>query len=202
MVALFNVDGRFHAVSNRCPHRGGPLGQGFVDGAEVSCPWHNWTFDVTTGGQHDQQRHDRAVPRGEGRGRAGLRPNPGPARRRGMTSPRLVLALLAAAGLASAQEPVRPLPADQVAPPTFAAEVEQVVVDLVVVDKEGDPVPGITRDDLVITEDGVEQSVVSFEAVVLPDEPADEAAPAPAGQRQHRGRRWTGGGPSSSSSTT
>jgi nitrite reductase (NADH) small subunit/3-phenylpropionate/trans-cinnamate dioxygenase ferredoxin subunit len=48
-VALFNVGGVFHALSNRCPHRGGPLGQGFVDGAEVSCPWHNWTFDVTTG---------------------------------------------------------------------------------------------------------------------------------------------------------
>ncbi|MCG6922988.1 MAG: Rieske (2Fe-2S) protein [Acidobacteriota bacterium] len=48
-VALFNVGGTFHALSNRCPHRGGPLGQGFLDGAEVSCPWHNWTFDVTTG---------------------------------------------------------------------------------------------------------------------------------------------------------
>ena len=49
MVALFNVEGTFHAVSNRCPHRGGPLGQGFVEGAQVSCPWHNWTFNVTTG---------------------------------------------------------------------------------------------------------------------------------------------------------
>jgi NAD(P)H-dependent nitrite reductase small subunit len=48
-VAVFNVNGTFHALSNRCPHRGGPLGQGFVDGTEVSCPWHNWTFDVTTG---------------------------------------------------------------------------------------------------------------------------------------------------------
>jgi nitrite reductase/ring-hydroxylating ferredoxin subunit len=48
-LALFNVGGTFHALSNQCPHRGGPLGQGFVDGSEVSCPWHNWTFDVTTG---------------------------------------------------------------------------------------------------------------------------------------------------------
>jgi nitrite reductase/ring-hydroxylating ferredoxin subunit len=48
-VALFNVGGRFHALVNRCPHRGGPLGQGFLEGSEVSCPWHNWTFDVTTG---------------------------------------------------------------------------------------------------------------------------------------------------------
>ncbi len=36
-------------LGGRCPHRGGPLGQGFVDGPQVSCPWHNWTFDVTTG---------------------------------------------------------------------------------------------------------------------------------------------------------
>jgi NAD(P)H-dependent nitrite reductase small subunit len=48
-VALFNVGGTFHALANRCPHRGGPLGQGFVEGPQVSCPWHNWTFDVTTG---------------------------------------------------------------------------------------------------------------------------------------------------------
>ena len=48
-VALFNVGGTFHALTNFCPHRGGPLGQGFVEGSEVSCPWHNYTFDVTTG---------------------------------------------------------------------------------------------------------------------------------------------------------
>jgi len=48
-IALFNVGGTFHALVNRCPHRGGPLGQGFLDGVEVSCPWHNWTFNVTTG---------------------------------------------------------------------------------------------------------------------------------------------------------
>ena len=48
-VALFNVGGTFHAITNLCPHRGGPLGQGFVEGSQVSCPWHNWTFDVTTG---------------------------------------------------------------------------------------------------------------------------------------------------------
>jgi nitrite reductase/ring-hydroxylating ferredoxin subunit len=48
-VALFNLDGRFHALSGRCPHRGGPLGQGLVQGPRVSCPWHGWTFDVTTG---------------------------------------------------------------------------------------------------------------------------------------------------------
>ncbi len=49
VIALFNVGGMYHALPGRCPHRGGPLGQGFVDGPQVSCPWHNWTFDVTTG---------------------------------------------------------------------------------------------------------------------------------------------------------
>ena len=62
-VALFNVGGTFHALANRCPHRGGPLGQGFLDGAEVSCPWHNWTFDVTTG--ENTASADMKVPRHE-----------------------------------------------------------------------------------------------------------------------------------------
>jgi nitrite reductase/ring-hydroxylating ferredoxin subunit len=48
-VALFNVEGCFHALAGRCPHRGGPLGDGYVDGREVMCPLHAWTFDVTTG---------------------------------------------------------------------------------------------------------------------------------------------------------
>jgi nitrite reductase/ring-hydroxylating ferredoxin subunit len=48
-VALFNVGGTFHALAGRCPHRGGPLGEGFLDGSRVSCPWHDYTFDVTTG---------------------------------------------------------------------------------------------------------------------------------------------------------
>jgi nitrite reductase (NADH) small subunit len=48
-VAVFNVEGRFYATSNFCIHRGGPLGQGQLDGCVVMCPWHAWTFDVRTG---------------------------------------------------------------------------------------------------------------------------------------------------------
>jgi nitrite reductase (NADH) small subunit len=48
-VALFNVAGNFHALTNTCAHRGGPLGQGVMDGPTVICPWHAWSFDVTTG---------------------------------------------------------------------------------------------------------------------------------------------------------
>ena len=48
-VAVFNVDGRFHAIDNECLHRGGPLGEGELDGPVVVCPWHAWRWDVRTG---------------------------------------------------------------------------------------------------------------------------------------------------------
>jgi nitrite reductase (NADH) small subunit len=48
-VALCNAGGTFHAIDNRCSHRGGPLGQGALDGTMLYCPWHAWTWDVTTG---------------------------------------------------------------------------------------------------------------------------------------------------------
>jgi cell fate regulator YaaT (PSP1 superfamily)/nitrite reductase/ring-hydroxylating ferredoxin subunit len=48
-VAVFNVDGRFHVLSNACGHQGGPLGEGTLEGFSVTCPWHQWKFDVTTG---------------------------------------------------------------------------------------------------------------------------------------------------------
>lgn len=48
-IALYNVEGTFYATSNTCIHRGGPLGQGMLDGCEVMCPWHAWSWDVRTG---------------------------------------------------------------------------------------------------------------------------------------------------------
>jgi nitrite reductase (NADH) small subunit len=48
-LALFNVDGAFYALDNSCAHRGGPLGEGDLDGRVVTCPWHAWRWDVTTG---------------------------------------------------------------------------------------------------------------------------------------------------------
>ena len=48
-LAVFNVDGAYHAIDNACPHRGGPLGDGDMDGPLVVCPWHGWRWDVTTG---------------------------------------------------------------------------------------------------------------------------------------------------------
>ena len=49
VVALYNVGGAFHALDGICPHQGGPLGQGELTGAIVTCPWHGWQFDVCTG---------------------------------------------------------------------------------------------------------------------------------------------------------
>lgn len=43
------VDGRVFAMENRCPHRGGPLTEGIVHGASVTCPLHNWVFSLETG---------------------------------------------------------------------------------------------------------------------------------------------------------
>lgn len=64
-IGVFNVDGRFYALRNRCPHQGGPLCLGpalpFLDSAGpgsfvvddgrvlVQCPWHAWEFDLATG---------------------------------------------------------------------------------------------------------------------------------------------------------
>ena len=48
-VAVFNVEGAFYAIDDTCVHRGGPLGEGEVDGKIVACPWHGWRYDVTTG---------------------------------------------------------------------------------------------------------------------------------------------------------
>jgi nitrite reductase/ring-hydroxylating ferredoxin subunit len=48
-VAVFNVNGNFYAINDVCGHRGGPLGEGELDGNTVICPWHGWRYDVTTG---------------------------------------------------------------------------------------------------------------------------------------------------------
>ena len=48
-VAVCRVGGKIHAVSGICPHHGGPLGQGVLEGRMIACPWHAWPFDPETG---------------------------------------------------------------------------------------------------------------------------------------------------------
>ena len=48
-VCLANVGGELRALDNWCPHRRAPLGQGWVGGTTVVCPWHSWCFDLVSG---------------------------------------------------------------------------------------------------------------------------------------------------------
>jgi nitrite reductase (NADH) small subunit len=48
-VCVANVDGVIHAMENTCLHRGGPLGEGVIEGGKVICPWHGWAWDPKTG---------------------------------------------------------------------------------------------------------------------------------------------------------
>jgi nitrite reductase (NADH) small subunit len=52
-IALFLREGKYHAVDAICPHKGGPLEMGYVDGKEVYCPLHGWAFDMETGACKD-----------------------------------------------------------------------------------------------------------------------------------------------------
>jgi nitrite reductase/ring-hydroxylating ferredoxin subunit len=48
-IAVFNVGGTYCAIDNTCIHRGGPLGEGELEGDTVTCPWHGWQYNVKTG---------------------------------------------------------------------------------------------------------------------------------------------------------
>lgn len=42
-------DGELYALTNVCPHSGGPLGDGKVEGDSIYCPWHGYQFELETG---------------------------------------------------------------------------------------------------------------------------------------------------------
>jgi nitrite reductase/ring-hydroxylating ferredoxin subunit len=64
-IGVFNIDGKFHAIKNVCPHAGAPLCEGHIQtthrpgaigefepalaGRVLRCPWHGWEFDIVTG---------------------------------------------------------------------------------------------------------------------------------------------------------
>jgi nitrite reductase (NADH) small subunit len=48
-VALFRRGEEIFALGNTCPHQGGSLGDGFVEGDIVTCPLHGWEFDLRSG---------------------------------------------------------------------------------------------------------------------------------------------------------
>lgn len=64
-IGVFNVNGKYYAMNNLCPHAGAPLCKGYVtgtpsamspyevgwhkDGEIIRCPWHSWEFEIATG---------------------------------------------------------------------------------------------------------------------------------------------------------
>lgn len=52
-ICVANVNGTMCAIDNVCLHEGGPLGQGYVDGGKIVCPWHGWEYDAKTGAVGD-----------------------------------------------------------------------------------------------------------------------------------------------------
>ena len=119
-----------------------------------------------------------------------------------MPRPTLSFVLLLGGALVLAEEamppPVaRPAPAaaQEPLPPTFPGQVEQVTVDVVVTDKKGVPLAGLRAPDFELLEDGVPQTVVSFEAIEVPPAPAAVPEPHPRistnlGVRERPGRTF------------
>ncbi|MBI2880697.1 MAG: non-heme iron oxygenase ferredoxin subunit [Candidatus Tectomicrobia bacterium] len=48
-IALFRTEDGYCAIDDTCPHRGGPLSEGEVEGNEVTCPWHGAQFNIRSG---------------------------------------------------------------------------------------------------------------------------------------------------------
>ncbi len=60
-IAIFNLGEKFLAVSNTCPHRGGPLADGIVSGDSVVCPLHAWKVCLASGDVKRPQDQDACV---------------------------------------------------------------------------------------------------------------------------------------------
>ncbi len=48
-IAIANVEGSYYAIAGECPHQGGPIAEGDLEGTVVTCPWHTFRFDFKTG---------------------------------------------------------------------------------------------------------------------------------------------------------
>lgn len=49
VIAVFRREGRLYAVDGICAHQGGPIAKGSLDRKCVTCPWHGWQYDISTG---------------------------------------------------------------------------------------------------------------------------------------------------------
>ena len=57
-ICLTHYQGRYGALSNKCPHQGGPLGEGSIENGWLRCPWHGWDYHPITG----KSEYDDVVP--------------------------------------------------------------------------------------------------------------------------------------------
>lgn len=48
-ICLTHYDGKFSALDNKCPHQGGPLGEGSIENGLLRCPWHGWDYHPCSG---------------------------------------------------------------------------------------------------------------------------------------------------------
>ena len=61
-IAVFNLNGRFYATDDICPHEGGPLSSGFIEGETITCPWHGATFHIISGKTLEPPAGEKLVP--------------------------------------------------------------------------------------------------------------------------------------------
>ena len=78
-ICLTHFEGKFSALDNKCPHQGGPLGEGSIEKGMLRCPWHGWDFHPCTGlppGGYDDGVPTYEVKEEEGAVYVGLEPEP------------------------------------------------------------------------------------------------------------------------------
>lgn len=61
-VCLANADGSLAAVDNVCPHRAGPLAEGWIEEGKIVCPWHAWGFDLKSGVCREEHSQVKVYP--------------------------------------------------------------------------------------------------------------------------------------------
>ena len=78
-ICLTHFEGKFSALDNKCPHQGGPLGEGSIEKGMLRCPWHGWDFHPCTGlppGGYDDGVPTYEVKEEDGVVYVGLEPEP------------------------------------------------------------------------------------------------------------------------------
>jgi nitrite reductase/ring-hydroxylating ferredoxin subunit len=54
-IVVYNVDGAFYALEDACAHMKAPLSAGRLQGMKLTCSWHGWTYDITTGRRTERE---------------------------------------------------------------------------------------------------------------------------------------------------